>query len=41
VLTDGPVYTEKVNGKPLVDWVTRLIAGEEVADVHCEECTPG
>jgi len=39
VLTDGPFYTEKVNGEPLVDWVTKLIAGEPVDDVHCTECT--
>jgi len=41
VLSDGPFYTEEVNGQPLVDWVTRLIAGEPVDDVHCEECTAG
>jgi hypothetical protein len=32
-------YTEEVNGETLVDWVTSLIAGEPVADVHCTECT--
>jgi pectinacetylesterase len=41
VLTDGLFYTEEVNGQSLVDWVTRLIAGEPVDDVHCEECTAG
>jgi Pectinacetylesterase len=39
VLTDEPFYTEEVNGKPLVDWVTNLIAGEPVDDVHCTQCT--
>jgi hypothetical protein len=39
VLSDGPFYTEEVNGQPLVDWVTSLIAGEPVDDVHCAECT--
>ena len=39
VLSDGPFYTEEVNGEPLVDWVTRLIEGKPVDDVHCTECT--
>jgi hypothetical protein len=39
VLTDDPFYTESVNGERLVDWVTRLIAGEPVDDLHCTECT--
>jgi hypothetical protein len=34
-------YTLKVNGEKLVDWVTRLIEGEPVADVHCKECRAG
>jgi Pectinacetylesterase len=38
VLTDGPFYTEEVNNMKLVDWVTRLIDGEPVADVHCTKC---
>ena len=38
-LTDGPFYTEEVNGLPLVDWVTRLVDGEPVEDVHCTDCT--
>jgi hypothetical protein len=38
VLADGPFYTEQVNGQKLVDWVTRLIEGEPVDDVHCQEC---
>jgi Pectinacetylesterase len=41
VLGDGPFYTEEVNGVKLVDWVTRLIGGEPVDDVHCTECTTG
>jgi hypothetical protein len=39
--TDGLFYTEAVNGEQLVDWVTRLMAGEPVADVHCKDCTAG
>jgi hypothetical protein len=38
VLADGPFYTEEVNGVSLVDWVTRLIQGEPVDDVHCTDC---
>ena len=39
VLSDGTFYTETVNGVKLVDWVTRLINGENVDDVHCSDCT--
>jgi hypothetical protein len=31
-------YTMEVNGEKLVDWVSRLIEGEQVADVHCQKC---
>jgi Pectinacetylesterase len=31
-------YELKVNGVKLVDWVTRLIEGETVHDVHCRTC---
>jgi hypothetical protein len=41
VLSEERFYTEEVNGQPLVDWVTMLIEGEPVADVHCKECTAG
>ena len=41
VLTDGRFYSEEVNDQSLVDWVTRLIAGEQVDDVHCTDCTAG
>ena len=34
-------YKLKVNGEPLVDWVTRLIEGKPVADVHCTNCKGG
>ena len=40
-LSDGPFYSEEVNGRPLVDWVTRLIAGKPVDDVHCKQCAAG
>jgi hypothetical protein len=41
VLSDGPFYTETVNGEKLVDWVTRLIEGKPVEDVHCRKCRGG
>jgi hypothetical protein len=41
VMSDGGFYTETVNGEKLVDWVTRLIEGEPVDDVHCTECGGG
>jgi hypothetical protein len=34
-------YELEVNGEKLVDWVTRLIAGEPVDDVHCQKCRIG
>jgi hypothetical protein len=40
-LTEESFYTETVNGEKLVEWVTRLIAGKPVDDVHCNECTAG
>ena len=41
VFGDGPFYTETVDGDALVDWVTRLIEGEPVDDVHCRACRVG
>jgi hypothetical protein len=34
-------YEIEVNGEKLVDWVTRLIEGESIDDVHCQECRAG
>jgi hypothetical protein len=34
-------YKLEVNGEKLVDWVTRLIEGKPVDDVHCRECRVG
>jgi Pectinacetylesterase len=31
-------YEMEVNGVTLVDWVTRLITGDPVDDVHCVDC---
>ena len=38
VLHRPEFYTETVNGTLLVDWVTSLVAGDPVADVHCTDC---
>jgi hypothetical protein len=40
-LSDGTFYTEEVNGQRLVDWVTSVIEGYRVDDVHCVDCTTG
>jgi hypothetical protein len=34
VLSERQFYTEHVNGQRLVDWVTRLVEGKPVHDVH-------
>ena len=34
-------YELEVNGEKLVDWVTRLIEGKSVDDVHCKKCGVG
>jgi hypothetical protein len=34
-------YEIEVNGVSLVDWVDALIAGEPLADVHCDDCRTG
>jgi hypothetical protein len=41
VLHKPGFYTETVNGVPFVDWVTDLVKGTPVSDVHCEECKTG
>jgi len=33
-------YTMEVGGTTLVDWLRSLVAGDDVADVHCTECEP-
>jgi Pectinacetylesterase len=38
-ILEWPVFYElEVNGVKLVDWVTKLIEGEPVDDVHCQPC---
>jgi hypothetical protein len=38
VLSDATFYSVTVDGRPLVDWVGRLVAGEPVDDVRCVDC---
>ena len=41
-ILEWPTFYElEVNGDKLVDWVTRLIEGEPVDDVHCQKCRVG
>lgn len=35
------LYTEEVDGVRLIDWLTALVDGEPVDDVHCEVCETG
>ena len=37
VMTEDEFYTREVGGTPLLEWVTNLIAGQPVSDVHCTE----
>jgi len=39
VLGTPGFYTEEVEGTSLLEWVTALVAGDTVADVHCTVCT--
>ena len=39
VLMRPELYTLEVDDTSLLDWVTGLVAGEDVEDVQCEECT--
>jgi hypothetical protein len=39
VLHRDAFYTQTVEGVRLVDWVTSLVAGDTVADVHCMVCS--
>lgn len=38
ILSQREFYTAELNGVRLVDWVTALVNGEQVEDVHCVEC---
>lgn len=38
ILEFDAFYELEVNGVTLVDWVDALLAGDPLADVHCEDC---
>ena len=40
IFEEPAFYEMEVNGVTLVDWVTRLITGEPLDDVHCDDCEP-
>ena len=35
---DDVLYGSEVEGTQLVDWISDFLAGEDVPDVHCEQC---
>jgi hypothetical protein len=39
VFDNDSFYTETLNGEALIDWVTRLVEGQPVDDVHCTDCS--
>jgi len=39
VLSRPEFYTETQNGTSLLDWVTALVNGQPITDVHCTVCT--
>ena len=39
ILGKDDFYTHEVEGVTLLEWVTALVSGASVADVHCTECT--
>jgi hypothetical protein len=38
ISSDNAFYDMEVGGVRLADWLGDVIAGDDVADVHCEEC---
>ena len=41
IMADGPLFEMEVDGVRLVDWVSALVAGEPLDDVHCDDCRAG
>jgi hypothetical protein len=39
VLSRPEFYTETLNGTSLLEWVTALVNGQPIDDVHCTVCT--
>lgn len=40
ILGRPELYDEEIDGERFVDWLTAFLAGDEVDDVHCEDCEP-
>ena len=40
ILGRADLYEEEIGGERFVDWLTAFLAGEEVDDVHCDDCEP-
>jgi hypothetical protein len=41
ILSKPDLYTETVEGIPLVDWIRALVERRPAADVHCADCAAG
>jgi hypothetical protein len=41
IFEEEDFYEREVNGVKLVDWLTRLLEGKPVDDVHCKKCRAG
>jgi hypothetical protein len=41
IFEEGAFYRMEVNGEKLADWLSKLIEGEPVDDVHCRKCRVG
>ena len=40
ILGRPEMYTQEVEGIAFIDWLTAVIKGEPVDDVHCQDCAP-
>jgi hypothetical protein len=40
ILGKDDLYREEIDGERFIDWLTAFLAGDEVDDVHCEDCEP-
>mgnify|MGYP001039808188 FL=1 len=41
ILSQSSVWEHEAEGVRLIDWITDLVEGDPVADVHCTECEAG
>ncbi|NLD76651.1 MAG: hypothetical protein GX643_08275 [Acidimicrobiales bacterium] len=40
ILGKPDLYDEEVDGQRFVEWLTDFLAGDDVDDVHCDDCEP-